>query len=102
MADPVYFELSWAVLSTVCIANVLFGLAVIGIVGWSPFSSIPIVVSSAGAVANGLSYYVFYTDGPLVNTAVALVFADVLWMVRFPRLPGPPSFPPSSAPGLFE
>ena len=79
---PVYFELGWAVLSTICLANVLFGLAVVGIVKLTPVSSIPLVVSSAGAVANGLSYYVFYADYPVVNTAVASVFADILWMVR--------------------
>lgn len=81
MADLVYYELGWAILSTICLANVLFGLSVVGIIGLSPVSSIPIIVSSAGAVANGLSYYVFYADYPVTNTAVASVFGDILWMV---------------------
>lgn len=91
MADLVYFELGWAILSTICLANVLFGLSVVGIIGLSPVSSIPLVVSSAGAVANGLSYYVFYADYPVVNTAVASVFGDMMWMVS------PPSTGPSPA-----
>ncbi|SPO05377.1 uncharacterized protein DNG_08064 [Cephalotrichum gorgonifer] len=78
----VYFETGWAILSTICLANVLFGLLVISILSLSPVSIIPVVVSAAGAVANGLCYYGSYADYPVVNQAVASAFADMLWMVQ--------------------
>ncbi len=52
-AVPVYFEESWAILSSLGLVNVLFGLMIIGITSLSPVS---IVVSVAGAIANGLCY----------------------------------------------
>ena len=82
---PAYFELSWSVLSTIGAANVLFGCVIVGIVGTaslSHVSAVPIVVSAAGAVANGLCYYAFYTNYSPENRAVASGFADVMWMVR--------------------
>lgn len=86
---PVYFELSWSILSTIGAANVLFGILVVGITNFSPVAAVPIVTSAAGAVANGLCYYAFYdeTNGK-TNQAVASAFADLLWMVCrwFPRL----------------
>lgn len=83
MVDPVYYELSWSILSTIGIANVLFGLMVAGITSFGPVSIVPIVTSAAGAIANGLCYYAFYEEGNSTTTkAVASVFADVLWLVR--------------------
>lgn len=83
MDDPVYYELSWSILSTIGIANVLFGLMVAGITSFGPVSIVPIVTSAAGAIANGLCYYAFYEEGNSTTTkAVASVFADVLWLVR--------------------
>jgi hypothetical protein len=38
------------------LVNVLFGLMIIGITSRSPVSIVPIVVSVAGAIANGLCY----------------------------------------------
>jgi len=55
-AVPVYFEESWAILSSLGLVNVLFGLMIIGITSRSPVSIVPIVVSVAGAIANGLCY----------------------------------------------
>ena len=55
-AVPVYFEESWAILSSLGLVNVLFGLMIIGITTRSPVSIVPIVVSVAGAIANGLCY----------------------------------------------
>ncbi|KAF9877159.1 hypothetical protein CkaCkLH20_05425 [Colletotrichum karsti] len=78
----VYFETSWAILSTIGLANVLFGFIVSGITAFSPVSLIPIIVSAAGAVANGLCYYSFYADYPLLNTAISSAFADVMWMIQ--------------------
>ncbi|RKL38953.1 hypothetical protein BFJ72_g7083 [Fusarium proliferatum] len=83
MVDPVYYELSWSILSTIGIANVLFGLMVAGITSFGPVSIVPIVTSAAGAIANGLCYYAFYEEGNSTTTkAVASVFADVLWLVQ--------------------
>lgn len=80
--DPVYFELSWSILSTIGVANVFFGLLVVSVTSSSPVAAVPIVTSAAGAVANGLCYYAFYlTSVPLVNQAVASAFADILWVV---------------------
>jgi len=42
---PVYFEESWAILSSVCLVNVLFGFMIIGITALTPVSIVPIVVS---------------------------------------------------------
>lgn len=84
---PVYFELSWAVLSTIGIANFFFSIVVAAICGFPPISLVPLVVSVAGAVANGLCYYAFYTDYPIANQAVASAFADFLWLVRMELLP---------------
>ncbi|ROT37857.1 hypothetical protein SODALDRAFT_175679 [Sodiomyces alkalinus F11] len=78
----VYFESSWAILSTICLANSLFGLMVVNITTLSRASMVPIVVSVAGAVANGLCYYAYYGDYPLVNTAAASVVADVMWLIQ--------------------
>ncbi|KAF4978620.1 hypothetical protein FZEAL_5023 [Fusarium zealandicum] len=79
----VYYELSWSILSTIGIANVLFGLLVAGITSFSPVSIVPIVTSAAGAVANGLCYYAFYDNtNSIKGRAIASVLADVLWMIQ--------------------
>ncbi|KAH8735363.1 hypothetical protein BGZ61DRAFT_526461 [Ilyonectria robusta] len=78
----VYFQSSWAILSTIGIGNVLFGLTVIGITSLSAVSLIPIVVSAAGAIANGLCYYYNFGDYPVVNSAAASAVADIMWMVQ--------------------
>ncbi|KAK1515213.1 uncharacterized protein CCOS01_13406 [Colletotrichum costaricense] len=78
----VYFETSWAILSTIGVANTLFGFIIAGITAFSPVSLIPIVVSVAGSIANGLCYYSFYADYPILNTAVASGVADVMWMIQ--------------------
>ncbi|KAF4993089.1 hypothetical protein FGRMN_6704 [Fusarium graminum] len=83
MSTPVYYELSWSILSTIGIANVLFGLMVAGITSFGPVSIVPIVTSAAGAIANGLCYYAFYDEGNTATArAVASVFADILWLVQ--------------------
>lgn len=78
---PVYYEGSWAILSTIGLVNTLNGLIVVGIVGKSPIAAVPIVVSAAAAIANGLCYYAFYADYSLTHTVVAAAFADVFWLV---------------------
>ena len=78
---PVYFELSWAVLSTIGLVNFGFGLMVVGIIGFPRIALVPIVVSVACAIANGLCYYAFYGGYSVTGTAVASGFADVAWLV---------------------
>lgn len=82
MDQSLYFELSWAILSTIGIANLLYGLTIIAITRVTPVSLVPIVVSAAGAVANGLCYYAFYADYPRLNTAAASSIADVMWLIQ--------------------
>ncbi|KAK1952025.1 hypothetical protein LY78DRAFT_675221 [Colletotrichum sublineola] len=80
---PVYFELSWSILSTIGVANVLFGLLVIGITSFSQITVVPIVSSAAGSVANGLCFYAFYDkEYSLKNKATASAFGDVFWMIQ--------------------
>lgn len=82
---PVYFELSWSILSTIGLVNVLFGILIVNITNFSLLAAVPIVTSAAGAVANGLCYYAFYLTGPpAANQAVASSFADILWLVSKP------------------
>lgn len=84
-SDPVFFELSWSILSTIGAANVFFGLLVISVTNFSPIAVVPLITSTACAVANGLCYYAFYlTYPPAVNRAVASAFADMLWLVSRP------------------
>ena len=85
MADiPIYFEGSWSILSTIGLVNVLFGLTVVGITGYSPIALVPIIVSIAGAIANGLCFYAFYANYNTTATLVAAIFADLGWLVRLP------------------
>jgi hypothetical protein len=79
---PVYFELGWSILSTIGLVSVLFGALVAGITNISPVLMVPIVVSAACAVANGLCYYAFYLEGnPKDGTLVAAAAADIMWLV---------------------
>jgi len=41
---PVYFEESWAILSSICLMNVVFGFMIIGITTLTPISVVPIIV----------------------------------------------------------
>lgn len=77
----IYFELSWSILSSIGLVNFVYGFLVIGIVGLSPISLVPMIVSAAGAVANGMCYYSSYGDYSVTRKAVAGVFADLMWLV---------------------
>lgn len=86
---PLYFEGSWAILSTIGINNVIFGFIVVGVTGYSPIALVPIIVSTAGAVANGLCFYALYANYAKTPTVIAAVFADLFWLVCHPPLHGP-------------
>jgi hypothetical protein len=80
-AVPVYFEESWAIISSVGLVNVLFGFLIVGMTALSPITLVPIICSAAAAIANGLCYYAFYADYPVHSRVAAAVFADLLWLV---------------------
>lgn len=77
-----YYEHSWGILSTIGIANVLFGLLIVAITSLTPVVIVPIVCSVACAISNGLCYYAFYTRAPLLNRGVASAFADIFWLIQ--------------------
>ncbi|KAI8680847.1 hypothetical protein NCS56_00491000 [Fusarium sp. Ph1] len=77
-----YFELSWAILSTIGLANVVHGFMVVGIIGWSRIVFVPITVSAAGALANGLCYYAFYSNHALEGKLAASAFGDFFWLIE--------------------
>ncbi|KAH7251010.1 hypothetical protein BKA59DRAFT_434682 [Fusarium tricinctum] len=81
-AVPVFFELSWSILCTICIGNVALGCLVCGITSWTLLAAVPMISSAAGAIANGLCYYVYYEKHPPIYTAIASVFSDVFWLVQ--------------------
>jgi hypothetical protein len=68
-------------MSSIGLYNVLIGFLVVGITNLSPITMVPIVVSAACAIADGLSYYAYYADYPTIQTAVAAAFADFFWLV---------------------
>ncbi|KAH7143792.1 hypothetical protein EDB81DRAFT_507182 [Dactylonectria macrodidyma] len=83
MSTTIYFELSWSILSTICIGNVLFGFLVCSITSYSQIAAVPVLTSAAGAIANGLCFYAFYADGtPVKGQAVASAFADLFWLIQ--------------------
>lgn len=90
MGVPAYFELSWSILSTIGLFLTVIGVWAILITRVSPLHLVPIIVSIACAIANGLCYYAFYADYPIRQQAVASVFADIFWLVgshrKHPRL----------------
>jgi hypothetical protein len=71
-----YFEVCWSIFSTICLVNVVFGVLVCEITTFTVLAAVPIFSSAAGAIANGLCYYVYYIENPVVNEVVAAVFSD--------------------------
>ncbi|KAH6991491.1 hypothetical protein BKA56DRAFT_611025 [Ilyonectria sp. MPI-CAGE-AT-0026] len=78
----VYYETSWSILSTIGLANFFFAWIVVGVTKLTFLSAVPIVVSAASAVANGLCYYAWYMDSSKASTASAYAVADILWMIQ--------------------
>jgi hypothetical protein len=78
---PLYFEGSWSILSSIGLINVMLGLIVVGIRGFSSISLVPIIVSIAGSIANGLCFYAYYADYNRTATLIAAIFADLGWLV---------------------
>ncbi|KAH7090067.1 hypothetical protein BKA62DRAFT_789475 [Auriculariales sp. MPI-PUGE-AT-0066] len=81
-ALPIYFESSWSILSIIGLWNVFVALILYSTLGWSRILLVPLVVSVATAISNGMCFYAFYMEYATVNTAVASAFADVFWVVQ--------------------
>jgi len=79
---PIYFELSWSILSSICLFECLISIAVIKLYGKSSVMLVPLVVSIAGAIANGLCYYAYYSDYEATGRLVAAAFADYFWLIQ--------------------
>ncbi|KAL5360817.1 hypothetical protein BJX96DRAFT_175651 [Aspergillus floccosus] len=77
-----YFELSWAILSSIGLFAMMMGVWAVLITRPSPLSYIPIVVSAACAMSNGLCYFAYYTSYSTTNRAIASAFADLLWLIQ--------------------
>ncbi|KAE8377731.1 hypothetical protein BDV26DRAFT_304816 [Aspergillus bertholletiae] len=77
-----YYELSWSILSSIGLFTTLLSIWTMLITRPSPLSFIPVIVSAAGAVANGLCYFSFYTSYPTGNRAAASAIADIFWLVQ--------------------
>ncbi|KAF3394451.1 hypothetical protein F1880_004787 [Penicillium rolfsii] len=82
MGVTAYYELSWSILSTIGLFLTIVGIWAILITRVSPLHLVPIVVSIACAVANGLCYYAFYAEHPTQQQVVASVFADIFWLIQ--------------------
>ena len=80
-SNPIYFELSWSILSSIGLMNTLYGCLVVGITSLSPITTVPIVVSAACAIANGMCYLTSYADYQRIPSFVAGIFADLMWLV---------------------
>ena len=81
MSTVAFFEISWSIITTIGIGNVFFGFLVCGITNFTLIAAVPIISSGAGAIANGLCFYVNYGEYPRKNKAIASVFGDVFWLV---------------------
>jgi len=83
-----YLETTYAILSVIGLNNVFVGLIIAGIVGeFSVVLQVPIITSAGCALANGLGYYAWGSDYPVVNRAVAAAFANFTWMIQEAGLP---------------
>ncbi|KAJ5484058.1 hypothetical protein N7539_005854 [Penicillium diatomitis] len=82
MGVPAYFELSWSILSTIGLFLTVAGLWATAITRLSRLHLVPIIVSIACSIANGLCYFAFYTQNPIRQRAAASVFADTFWLVQ--------------------
>jgi len=87
--STIYFEESWAILSSIGLINCLIGLMIIGITSLSPIAIVPVVCSVACAIANGMCFYAFYADYSTTPTVIAGAAADVAWLVCSPSINTP-------------
>ncbi|KAG5460234.1 MAG: hypothetical protein BJ554DRAFT_7739 [Olpidium bornovanus] len=82
MAAEVYYETCWAILSTIGIFCAFTTVWMMAVFGWNKMLAVPLVVSCACAVANGLCYYAYYAPYPEDGRRVAAAAADAAWLVQ--------------------
>ncbi|KAH7308927.1 hypothetical protein B0I35DRAFT_441007 [Stachybotrys elegans] len=83
-----FFETTYAIVSVIGLNNVFVGLIIAGIVGeFSVVLLVPIITSAGCALGNGLGYYAWGSNYPVVNRAVAAAFSNFMWMVQEAGLP---------------
>jgi len=85
-APVVYFEESWAILSSIGLINCLIGFMIIGITSLSPIAIVPVVCSVASAIANGMCFYAFYANYSTTPTVIAGATADIAWLVGLAQI----------------
>jgi hypothetical protein len=75
---PVYFEESWAILSSICLVNVFFGFMIIGITSLTPVSTVPIVVRRFSGFLSTL--WVFLRSLHFLNSKIS--YTDTFQVLR--------------------
>lgn len=78
--DP-YFEHSWSILSSIGIFAAMMSGFVIALMSLTLLTIVPLIVSIACSVANGLCYYAFYTTHKTEGRMAASIIADLMWLV---------------------
>src|SRR4051812_3378187 len=86
-SPPIYFETCWSILSVVGLFNTLVGFLVIGIIGFSYLTLIPIIASIGSAVSNGLCYITFYSNRPDHIKVVTSGVEDIMWIIAEIMIP---------------
>ncbi|OAQ62465.1 hypothetical protein VFPPC_16660 [Pochonia chlamydosporia 170] len=87
-ATPLYFEESHAIISTIGLVWVLLGITIASIKGrLSAVLLVPIIVSAACALANGLRYIAYFGERSLVTTTIADLFAEFFYLIQETGLP---------------
>lgn len=76
-----YFEHSWSILSSIGLFATVMSMFVICMTSLTLLTVVPVVVSVACAVANGLCYYAFYTTYAIKSRMAASIIADLTWVV---------------------
>ncbi|KAL2810047.1 hypothetical protein BJX63DRAFT_331751 [Aspergillus granulosus] len=85
MAAPVFLETSWGILSTIGVFLAFASVSVILMTNTCTLNFVPLIVSIACALANGLCYYAYYTgQSPNTGRIVASIFADMFWLIQEP------------------
>ncbi|KAL3464519.1 hypothetical protein BJX64DRAFT_286329 [Aspergillus heterothallicus] len=85
MEPPVFYETSWGILSTIGVFLAIASVSVILMTSICTLNFVPLIVSVACALANGLCYYAYYTgQGPHTGRLVASIFADIFWLIQEP------------------
>ncbi|PTU18035.1 hypothetical protein P175DRAFT_0534939 [Aspergillus ochraceoroseus IBT 24754] len=72
MDVPAYFETSWSILSTIGIFLTFASISVIAITHACILNFVPLVVSASCAIANGMCWFAYYTNGSITPRLACL------------------------------